>query len=99
LKHAGDIGRQLWKPGHAYKKAGVMLSDISFGSVQGSLFNCRDEAHDARLMEVMDRINGTMGSGTMRPAATGLRRGGWGMRQEHRSPRYTTQWRELPRVR
>jgi len=98
VEHASSIGRQLWKPGHAYKKAGVMLSEITFGEMQGALFSSRDDAHDARLMEVLDRINMTMGSGTLHPAATGRHQRTGFMRQEHCSPRYTTRWSELPKV-
>ncbi|MEC8092909.1 MAG: DUF4113 domain-containing protein [Planctomycetota bacterium] len=34
----------------------------------------------------------------MRPAATGVTPKGWRMKREHCSPKYTTCWRELPRV-
>ena len=48
---------------------------------------------------LMDQVNLKMGSGTLRPAANGTRPGHWKMAQDHRSPRYTTRWDELPRTR
>jgi len=98
LKEATAIGRRLWKQGLQYKKAGVMLSEITFGETQGTLFSDRDYEHDAKLMQVMDRINVKMGSGTLHPAASGLKRCSWSMQQESRSPRYTTRWGELPKT-
>jgi DNA polymerase V len=98
LKEADAIGRQLWKEGLQYKKAGVMLSEITFGETQGTLFSDRDHEHDATLMQVMDRINMKMGSGTLHPAASGLKRCSWSMQQEYRSPRYTSRWGELPKT-
>jgi DNA polymerase V len=50
-------------------------------------------------MQAMDQVNLKMGSGTLRPAANGTRPGHWKMAQDHRSPRYTTRWDELPRTR
>ncbi len=99
LKRALAIGRRLWKDGYHYKKAGVVLSEIAFGAAQGGLFDPRDRDRDQRLMEVMDRVNARMGSGTVRPAVGATRRRGWMMAQRCRSPRYTTRWDELPRTR
>ena len=99
LARALEIGRSLWRPGHRYKKAGVMLSEIVRGPVQEGLFEPRDSERDDRLMQTMDRINDKMGSGTLRPGASPFRRGRWAMNQEHRSPRFTTRWDELPRTR
>ncbi|MCH2160427.1 MAG: Y-family DNA polymerase [Phycisphaerales bacterium] len=99
LKKALAIGRRLWKDGYHYKKAGVMLSDITFGETQGVLFDPRDHPRDERLMHAVDQVNLKMGSGTLRPAASGLTRRNWRMAQRHRSPRYTTRWDELPKTR
>ncbi|MBE0505765.1 MAG: DUF4113 domain-containing protein [Marinospirillum sp.] len=50
-----------------------------------------------RLMQVMDEINQQQGRNTLvmgasRPVAN------WHMKQEHRSPAYTTSCKDLPRV-
>ena len=49
-------------------------------------------------MSVLDRLNRDLGRGTVAYAAEGLRKA-WRMKQEHRSPAYTTRWDELPVVR
>ncbi|MSQ89178.1 MAG: DUF4113 domain-containing protein [Betaproteobacteria bacterium] len=48
-------------------------------------------------MAVMDRINSAMGRDTLKSAATGMNHR-W-VTTDHRSPRYTTSWDELPVVR
>jgi len=45
-------------------------------------------------MTAMDGLNRRLGRERVRVAATGIRRS-WGMRQERRSPAYTTSWQEL----
>ena len=99
LKKALAIGQHLWKNGYHYKKAGVMLSEITFGATQAGLFDPREPQRDKRLMQAMDQVNMKMGSGTLHPAASGLTRRAWAMAQRFRSPRYTTRWDELPRSR
>lgn len=51
------------------------------------------------LMEVMDRINGRWGKATVHVASTGDSEkavSDWRMRQERRTPRYTTVLDEVP---
>ncbi len=116
--HTGDITkaalvglRQIFKPGQAYKQAGVMVLDLTAASkIQPGLFAPRDagaEKRRARLMAALDAVNGrdwgAMGSGVrgwgdlLRYGAAGTRRS-WAMAQAYRSPRYTTNWNELPRA-
>lgn len=46
----------------------------------------------------MDEVNGRYGKGTLQAAATGETRGArvWGMRQERRTPQYTTRLADVP---
>lgn len=83
-----------------YKKAGVMLYDLRPRvPEQAHLFDARDPSDDA-LMEAVDEINRRYGSGTIGTAAAGIRgKRTWTMKSEHRSPRYTTEWTELPVIR
>ncbi|MCH2162744.1 MAG: Y-family DNA polymerase [Phycisphaerales bacterium] len=99
VEAAISIGQHLWRDGFQYKKAGVMLADITRSGGQGGLFNQRDQVRDARLMQAMDAINTQLGPGTLHPAATGLQSREWHMQRNNRSPRYTTRWDELPRTR
>lgn len=90
---------RIWKPGYRYQKAGVLLLDLVHESAeQPVLFGDGQEAARAesgRLMGTLDRLNRAMGRGTVRYAAEGLRRM-WRMKQERRSPAYTTRWNDLP---
>jgi len=80
-----------------YKKAGVMAYDLRPRvPEQGALFGGED-ATDDMLMAAVDQINREMGRGTIGVAAAGLRgQRAWSMKRERKSPRYTTQWDELP---
>jgi DNA polymerase V len=98
LKAGLALLERLFRPGYRYKKAGVMLIGIEpAGSVQGSLLAppVEESGRDKALMGVIDKVNIKWGRETVRLAATGIKRA-WTMRQEKRSPRYTTVWKELP---
>ncbi len=98
LTRAALLGlQQIFKPGYAYKKCGVMLMELSPKQQrQATLFDDNvAQARSANAMAVIDAINHTWGRGTVRSAATGISKR-WAMRAENRSPRYTTQWDELP---
>jgi len=83
----------------SYKKAGVVLMALeSHHHGQQSLFGSAANPRRQQLMQTLDRINRQFGRGTLRLAAESLH-DGWAMRQELRSPRWTTQWDELPCVR
>ena len=92
--------RQIYEPGYQLSKAGVMLLDLCPMSVlQGDLLfeeHCRDQS---KLMEAMDRVNARFGKGALHVASTGAPEqdeSGWRMRQERRTPRYTTKIEEIP---
>jgi DNA polymerase V len=97
----------IYKKGAAYKKAGVVLSEIvPEAARQGSLFDSASSTDDRLpLMLAIDNINFSLPpahepqhDSILRFAAAGTNRG-WKMKQEYRSPRYTTKWLEMARVR
>ena len=56
------------------------------------------EEHDARrnaLMLSLDAANLRYGRGTVKFGAEGLGKGVWALKQDHKSPSYTTCWEEL----
>jgi DNA polymerase V len=69
-------------------------------AAQPELFEERNIEGANRLMALMDRINRDHGRGMLRVgSASALALGAcrtWHLRSEHRSPRYTTRWEELP---
>lgn len=89
--------KRIYRPGFAYKKAGVMLMDLHpAGQTQGVLFETASPARPA-LMQVIDHANAKWGRGTLRLAAEGVAKP-WQMKRERMSPAYTTRWEDLPRV-
>ncbi len=87
----------LYRPGYAYKKAGVRLMDISSQhSKQPSLFVSQEaESRADKLMVLLDQLNESLGRDTVSLASSGLQQP-WAARFESRTPRYTTRWDELP---
>ncbi|TMU20390.1 Y-family DNA polymerase [Halomonas sp. ATBC28] len=91
--------RRLWRKGYAYHKAGLMLLDLSpKANRQLTLTETPQTDEEAkrseRLMATVDKLNRELGKGTVQ---LGLPRKGnaWALRSERRTPRYTTNWKEL----
>lgn len=99
IAYAHQCLKRIYKEGYAYKKAGVMIQDVTpREAVQGDLFAAKDQQGKSALMDVMDVLNARYGRGTVFFAATGMQPKPWQMKQVLRSPRYTTRWGELVRV-
>lgn len=50
--------RQIYKPGFAYKKCGVIITSIlPCSALQGDLFDSRNRLKSAALMQTMDKLN------------------------------------------
>ncbi|WP_322740005.1 Y-family DNA polymerase [Delftia tsuruhatensis] len=95
--------RAIFEPGFDLIKAGVILLDITgTDAVQAELQLEEAPGRDqGRLMSAVDRINSRFGKGTVHVASTGQQKPAknWEMRQERRTPRYTTEISEIPLVR
>lgn len=88
--------KPIYRAGYHYQKAGVMLSGIiPAAAVQPDLFAGRPDGRSKRVMKVLDGINRKLGRGTLHSARQGFTQP-WHMKQEHKSPAYTTRWAELP---
>ncbi len=95
--------RTIFRTGYSFAKAGVMLLDLqSMATLQEEL-DLEDDGREDRtkLMCALDTLNQRYGRGTVLLGSAGL--GGprrqWTMKQERRTPRYTTNWDEIPIVR
>ena len=92
--------RSFYRPGYELKKAGVMLLDLQAGSVHQCELDLEPEAgrDSSRLMVAIDAINGRYGKGTVHVGSTGATEAAreWKMKQQRRTPRYTTQLDEIP---
>jgi len=89
--------KQIYKPNYNYAKAGVLLSDlVTKGRQQADLFNSmQGSLNSGALMVVIDGINRKMGKESIKLASEGFSRP-WRMKQDNKSPSYTTKWCDLP---
>jgi DNA polymerase V len=97
LQQATRLFDAVWREGHRYAKAGVMLGDFySETAIQLPLVERRtDSVESDNLMKTIDKINKTVGTvwfGGQKPTKD------WFMRQTKLSPAYTTRWDSLPVV-
>ncbi len=104
--------RRIYRKGFRYAKAGVMLIEFQpRGRVQceldlGTETGIPDEGVAAtrdksKLMAAVDSVNRRYGRGSLILASAGLEgaQRPWSMKQERRTPNYTTVWSEMPIVR
>jgi DNA polymerase V len=88
------VGR-LFKPEYEYKKAGIMLGEITpVGQYQADWLEPM-QATDTRLMDALDGLNQRFGRGTVKVSTQGAHKE-WQMRQDRKSPNYTTDWESVP---
>ena len=92
IKYARMSLKQIYRPGYKYKKAGVIVSDITSASnVQCSLFDATDRHKQAKILSVIDTVNRKYGTDTLRSCAQPpncFRK--WSLKSQYISRRYTT---------
>jgi DNA polymerase V len=100
--------RAIFRPGFRYARAGVLLLDLrpdrrgeAGEQMELALSLPAGRRDRERLMGALDSVNGRWGRGTLvLGSGVSPRAGhGWAMRQERRTPAYTTCWDEMPIVR
>ena len=92
--------RSIYRPGYQLCKAGVMLMDLQPDTRQHGELALEDDAEEpdrGRLMVALDTLNQRYGRGTVLMASAGLAgdRRAWSMKQERRTPGYTTCWADI----
>jgi DNA polymerase V len=93
---------RIFLPGFNFAKAGVMLLELRPDSLQQAELALEDdEGQDlerGRLMTSLDELNGRFGRGTVLMGSAGLagEQRAWSMKQERRTPAYTTCWEDIP---
>jgi len=88
----------IFREGHEYRRAGVMLGELSPAhTLTRRLWDNEEYERMRRLMGVVDGLNAKFGRDVVR---CGLfeREGKWRTRFGKRSPRYTTHWEEILQV-
>ena len=90
--------RAIYRKGYAYKKAGVIVSEVvPQEQVQLSLFDGINRTKRNQLMHTLDRINARIGKDKVRLAVQGFDRK-WRLKQERLSPCYTTRFSDILKV-
>lgn len=93
--------RNIYRPGYDYIKAGVSLGElVTAQTQQQDMFQtATGQEKSERLMLAMDTVNRKMGRATLKLASEGLQANqAWRMKQELKSPGYTTCWDDLLKV-
>ena len=110
VKAAHEGLQRIYRPGYHYKKAGVIVLDVTLGSpIQQDLFDINAEQFQKmkRLDEVVDRINRLHGSETVVLGSQQYtQKDGNGkadvfanaIRHDFRSPNPTTRWSDIIRL-
>lgn len=100
IRYAHEGLKEIFRKGYLYKKAGVMFKDlVPENQIQANLFDSKDRNRSKKLMQALDNINIKLGSSTLKYAAVGLTHNQrWKTVFKKRSPSYTTNWDQLPKV-
>jgi DNA polymerase V len=92
--------KAIYRPGFKMAKAGVMLMELQSAAVQQTELDLEDDEGRERgaLMVAMDGLNQRYGKGSVHMASAGLQgdKRVWSMKQERRTPGYTTCWADMP---
>jgi len=91
---------EIYQHEFRYAKAGVMLLDLRPASHQQPELDFDDDqqgGNRGRLMQALDGVNLRYGRGALLLASAGTEgdHRAWSMKQERRTPGYTTRWSEL----
>jgi DNA polymerase V len=88
----------IYRPGYRYLKAGVGLLDVCDRAFnQFDLFHSGQAARSEKMMQILDKTNITHGRNTLFLGSEGVVKK-WAMRQQYKSPSYTTKWTDIPVV-
>ena len=94
---ADALCERMFREGYQYKKAGVMLSELSPVTHQQDDWLEASPPGHGKLMQALDHLNARYGRGAVKVSTQGAYQG-WQMRQERKSPNYTTDWDDVPVV-
>lgn len=87
---------KIFRTGYKYKKVGIMLLElVPEATVQMGLFDTVDRNRSQKLMTALDAVNTKFGKFSLNFAGGAINED-WQPKFKFRSPRYTTQWEELP---
>ena len=103
--------KEIYLSDFLYSKVGVILSDFcDFENTQKSLFYDKNQGYHKKsdgikLMKIMDSINKKFGDNKLRLSSDEngsfylkKKNAKWSMKSEYRSPCYTTNWCDIPKI-
>lgn len=86
----------IYREGYNFQKVGIMLTDlVDWDYRQFSVFQEEPDERWKRVYSAVDRINARFGRGRIRLASQGFTESTWLMKQNFRSPCYTTRWNDI----
>ena len=95
-QYAQRLVERLYKPGFKFKRAGIMLCQLTDESrMQTDLFA---EHENSAIDMIKDQINSRFGDDTLMPAALIAKNQKWKMKRNYLSRNFTTKWSDLPNV-
>jgi len=95
IQFAKTLLQDIFKQGFAYKKAGVIITEIvSESPLQTDLFDPINREKQKRLMKAIDNLNDGFGSNKVRVASQGYGKT-WKLKNEMLSPCYTTKLSDI----
>lgn len=98
VKTAKEGLNRIFRDGYKYKKVGVIVSGlVPDNCIQETLFEKDNYEKKARILAAMDKINLLQGRDTVRLAAQGYAKT-YKLRAENLSPRYTTKFDEILKI-
>ncbi|MCF2827094.1 MULTISPECIES: Y-family DNA polymerase [unclassified Pseudoalteromonas] len=91
-----QVFRELFKPGVRYYKSGIGAIELEDDNFQhADMFNASQD--NPELMKTIDDINKRYGITAARLGSE-VQNNDWIMKREFLSPRYTTRWPDIPRI-
>jgi DNA polymerase V len=102
IKVGTSLLKQIYKEGYNYQKAGVFLTEIvPENEIQNTLFNVdifqyKSPKKDL-LIRKIDEVNSRFGNNSIIFASSGIKKE-WKMKTEKRSPRFTTNLKEILQI-
>ena len=102
LIHFAKLGlKKIYKKGFEYHKVGVIFVDLSANKqldlLSPLIHSEKENAKQESLMNIIDKINGKMGTDSVFSGAQGIKKH-WLEKRNYLSRKYTTNWNELLQV-
>lgn len=99
VQAANEALHHIFREGVDYKRAGVVITRIiPQEQVQLNLFSVTNPERHRKLMQHIDAYNKKEGNEAIKLAAQGTSNKAWHPKTEHLSPRYTTHFKEILKV-